>query len=745
MIKSFPFVIFKVRLGKGKWNMKKLAHFIYYKSKLIIGIVIVINIIALLSFYNFSFSTDYLAFFKGNDEMAAAYDEISQKYEGIETIQVLIDAEATHSSITDKNNLMEVASYIDKIEEIDGVNFVQSFLPKQVPSPKGPVEIDKSFIDTHYEELILSIEASPFTKHLLSEDNQLGLVMLGISDEADKDAVVDELQAVTIGQNLSLDYAGNQIIVSTLFDYLFKIILIFPPLAILLVLLTFYLNIRVKKLTLFAMLPAALGALWTFGTLFLLGKELSIITVVVPIFIIVLGSADGLHFTIHYLDHSSSGKSKIELIEDTLRMVGIPIIMTTLTTMAGFLSLSFADITSMKDLGISTALGIGYAGIISLFFLPALLSRTEIDVQYGLKAKDNKIIHLLKSIVKRPILIITTFAVIVITLGSFIPTLIVDSNQLGFFKKGSEIRDTFEKIEEHFGSSLPIIGEYKMPENGLLDVAYANEILDLERATEERAGIEKVVSAYDFVLYANAQLSQENKYPEQQQNIPKILDQLHQFDMVDTNQWISDDGIKFMITTSNLSGEEQDILIEELRNNPNIKTLTGMPILFREMNKLIVDNQISSLFIALLLVTIMLGISFRNIKNTFVGLIPIVLTVTSLFGFLAITNMNLNMMTANMSSIAIGVGIDYSIHFIAVMSYYQRLKHDNYIEKTIETAGRPILTNALGLVIGLSVFLLSPFRIHSQVSLVMWLAMSISSLSAILLIPQFYRRKKVKQ
>ena len=694
--------------------MERLASLIERKQKLIIGIVILINIVALLSFYNFRFSTDYLSFFKGNHDMSLAYDEINQKFGGIESIQILIEANSNETELTEKEILKEVSYYLHQLEQVDGISFIRSFLPTSTPTPQGPIKVDGDWIEAHHEQLAAMIKSNEFSKELLSEDRQLGLVMVGLTDQADSDAVIEQIKELSIGSNLKLDYAGNQIIVNTIFSYLLKIILTLPPLAILLVLLTFYLNIRVKKLTILSMLPAAFGALWTFGTVFLLGKELSIITVIAPIFIIVLGSADGLHFTTHFLEQLKQHQNKKRAIKETLELVGPPIIMTSLTTMAGFLSLAFSDIVAMQDLGITTALGIGYAGLISLFFLPVILNKIEIQLPPDLHHREHRLIKKLKVLVKYRVTVFAIFASIMIVFGSFIPTLIVDSNQLAFFKQGSEIRNTFDKIEAHFGSSLPIIGEITMPPEGINDVEYAKEVLQLERELEDKAGVKKVVSAYD------------------------LLQQPAQFEY---KQWISEDSLKFIITTANMTGEEQDQLISDLEGNPKIKSLTGMPILFREMNKLIVENQVTSLFIALVLVTIMLGISFRNLKNTLVGLIPILVTIVSLFGFLAVTNMNLNMMTANMASIAIGVGIDYSIHFIAVMSYYQRKKEENFIEKTLETAGKPILTNAFGLAIGLSVYLLSPFRIHSQVSMVMWLAMMLSSFTALLVIPQFYRKK----
>ncbi len=721
--------------------MKNLARFIYYRSKAIIIITVIINIIALLSLFNFSLSTDYLSFFKGNNEISSVYDEINDKYKGIETIQILIESK-DDSDLTSKNNLMAISLYLESLKEIEGTSFTTSFLPQKTTTGINEIiEIDSNYIRSNYEQTLTIIESNDMLNSFISENNKAGLVILGMNNEIDKKLYADKVTEIMIDDNLTTNYAGNQIIVNTLEDYLIKIILIFPPLAIILVLFVFYLNIRNKIATIFAMLPASFGALWMFGTVFLLDKELSIITVLAPIFIIVLGSADGLHFTIHYLENADKYSDKVDLIEETLRMVGIPIILTTLTTMAGFLSLAFSDITSMRELGITTAVGIGYAGLISIFFLPILLTKLKLDNDYN-SIENSKLIKFIKKAKNYRIAIITTFATLVIFFGIFIPTLTVDSNQLTFFKKGSDIVQTFDKVEEHFGSALPLFGEYKLPKDGLDNIDKANEILIFERELEEMETVNNVMSIYDLILYGNQMMTGKNSYPENPETINKITTYITTNEEIDLEQWISNDGLKFNITTTNLSGEAQDQLIKKIEENKNVKSLSGMPILFREMNKLIVENQINSLFIALALIFVMLYISFRKLKDTLVALVPIIITIISLFGFLALTDFNLNMMTTNMASIAIGVGIDYAIHFISVMNLYKKRNVVNYIDKAIETAGKPIITNALGFAIGLSIYLLSPFRIHSQVSMVMWLAMIISSFGALLLIPQFYRKTK---
>jgi predicted RND superfamily exporter protein len=98
------------------------------------------------------------------------------------------------------------------------------------------------------------------------------------------------------------------------------------------------------------------------------------------------------------------------------------------------------------------------------------------------------------------------------------------------------------------------------------------------------------------------------------------------------------------------------------------------------------------------------------------------------------------MLTANISAIAIGVGVDYSIHLISGIYHFRKqgLSRGDSVEAALSVVTRPILANAFGLGVGLSVLFFSPLRIHMQVASVMWVAMVVSSLAALLLIPIFY-------
>jgi len=231
----------------------------------------------------------------------------------------------------------------------------------------------------------------------------------------------------------------------------------------------------------------------------------------------------------------------------------------------------------------------------------------------------------------------------------------------------------------------------------------------------------------------------EDDYPENPLVVQRFLLQI---DVEDLETWVSDDGFRMIITTGDLNSVDIDELDDFVAEHPDIRMISGMPVLFDEMNRLVVQSQTRSLGLALILIFIMLLITIRKFRAALVALIPIVITIMAIMGFLVISKFYLNVLTANLSAISIGVGVDYSIHLISGIYYFRKqgMNRGDSVDSALSSVSRPILANAFGLAIGMSALFFSPLRIHMQAASVMWIAMVISSMAALLLIPVFYSR-----
>lgn len=717
--------------------MERIASFIYKQSRLIIIVVAILNVVALASFFRFQLDTDFLSFFTEGNPKTEEYDELNEKYQIGEAISVLIEQD---NSLLGEENLKNVLALQEEIEEIDGIFRVQSFIPQEISVGGHIFTVDEKFIHRHSDLLRDFIEDKYFlTEQFLSSDDSKGALIINLELNANVGDVVGSLKEIIQSEEgLTLSLAGNEIIKDTLWDYLIRILFVLPPTAGILILLVFYSVIRNKKFTILAVIPAGLAVLWTFGTIFWSGQELNLITVLSPIFILVIGSAYGLHYVSHFMDNMPKYSDRRQLTIETMRMVGTPIFLATITTMAGFASLTWTEVLPMRQMGVFVSLGIGYAGFLALFFVPAVLSRIKLPPKPP-QSQENRLAMFVQEASRHRAVVAAVFLAIVAISAFYIPRLDVVSNQLMFFKEDSEIRQTFDKVEKYFGGALPLTAEI-VADRGidtLRDYNFADEILDTERELERLPGIKSAFSIFDMVGSISQMMTGEGDYPQNPQFIQKLL---RQIDDEDLETWVSDDGLRMMITTEDLDSVDMDRLEDFVAEHPDIRLITGMPVLFEEMNRLVVQSQVQSLGLALALIFIMLLVTLRRFKAAIVSLIPIVITITAIMGMLVISKFYLNVLTANLSAIAIGVGVDYSIHLISGIHYFRKQGMDRResVNAALSTVSKPILANAFGLAIGLSVLFLSPLRIHMQAASVMWVAMMVSSMAALLLIPMFY-------
>ncbi len=723
--------------------MQKLAGFIHDHAKLVIAFVIVVNLVSLASFFRFNLDADFLAFFSKGNPKADEYHALNAKYATGESLSVLIEAEG---SLLEQANLRDVFNLQNEIAGIPGVAAVQGFIPAEIISGGGITPVDASFIEAQPEALRDYIADSYFmTDQFLTADERNGILITSLAVDADAGSVIEELKDISAAGPLSFSLAGNEVIKDTIWGYLVVILCILPPGAIILVLLVFRYVLKSFRFTILAMFPAWFAALWTFGTVFWSGQDLNLLTVLSPLFILVMGSAYGLHYASHFLDNMGQYRDRRELTVATLGMVGTPILLATLTTMAGFASLAWTEVVPMRHMGIFVTLGIGYAGFVAIFFLPAVLSRIKLPAQTP-AGKDAWLTNFVLAASRRRVLVPVVFAAIFVASAVFIPRLEVESNQLTYFKESSEIRQTFDRVERGFGSAIPLTGEIISPRGkaSLLDTGYAARVLATERELEQLPGIRSAFSAFDLIAGLNEMVTGQAGYPDDPTRLQEMLAQLGTGEL---DSFVSADGFKMVVRTEDLGSED----IERLdgfvaAHGDTVRIITGMPVLFNEMNRLVVRSQVQSLGLALALIFIMLWITLRRVTAALAGLLPIALTIAAILGMLAMTGFNLNLMTANLSAIAIGVGVDYSIHLLSGVYYYRGrgLSKEASVNEALTTVSRPVLANAFGLGIGLSALFFSPLRIHTQAASVMWVAMVVSSLAALLLVPQFYRGRKKK-
>ncbi len=699
-----------------------MARFIVNRSKLVLAVTALISLLAIVMLFRMSFNADVTSFLLEGNATGEEFAELQEKYETTDPINVIASL-SDGERFTTSSNVALIAELRDTLSVIDGVEAVASVVPDTNPVTGQPLT-PAAIAATPDAVIVSAIGQNPVSDLLVSQDGQHTLLIVTPGDDPTSTAseVIDITQ-----QGLELTFSGNPVVWASVLNLLTWFLLILPPLVIALLILVFFSTIGDPRLSAIAIVPAGLGSLWAFGVIFGAGVRIDIVTVIVPIFVIVMGSADGLHFVTHFQEQSEITDDPVARVRSALSEVGVPMILTTISTAAGFLALLATDVQPIRQLGLFTAIGITFAGVVSFFSLPALMSHLSIAPKHRTALIGARVTRGLKSAVRSrtPAIVIT--AAILVTSVWAIPQLAVNPDQLFLFKDDDPVRLAFERTEELFGGATPLIGEFAFDP--------LNRQESLANATQATADLE----AMDGVrtVFSVASIS-DSLSPDQIAGIVAGETELPMGKMV------SDDGLRFILLPSEFSTDNLEEWLAYAEASETVTALTGMPVVWDEIARLVLNAQVVSLGVAYLLVTVMLFVAYRKIRETVVALVPITLTLAAMLGFIAVSGIQLNLLTAVISSIVIGVGIDYAIHFVAAINI-ARDAGNGYVLRAIDKAGRPIVANALGIAVALSALWLSPLKIHMQVSQIMWVAMITAAVTTLIVIPALLPRAGVSE
>ena len=702
--------------------MDRIARFIVAHARPVLAVTALISILAALMLFRMDFNADIGSFILEGNATGQEFSDLQAKYATADPINVVATVEGD-GSFRDKTQVVALVELRDQLAAVEGVAQVASIVPETNPITGEP--LSAAAINAAPDEAIGALlDRNPVAHLLLDEDAKNTLLLVVPTD--DGLTVARALEDLNPPAGLAVTLSGNPVVFATVLDVLTLVLLIIPPLVIALLVGTFFATIGDLRLSVLAIMPAVLGSLWTFGLIFGLGRQVDIVTVIVPIFVIVMGSADGLHFVTHFQERSEDDGDSVSRVGSALSRVGVPMILTTISTAAGFLSLLISDVEPIRQLGLFTAIGVGFAGLISFFSLPALISRLHIEPRHRNALLGPRLTSGLQVAVRRRAPAVVLVAVILVFAAIWIPRLEVDSDQLFFFKDDDPVREAFAKTEDLFGGATPLVGEFVYDPDG--DPAQLEEIRLVSDALEQEPGVREVFSIADIATALP---------PEQLEAILAEEQTLPLGDMV------SEDGLRFILFPSDFTTDDLQNWLDFAEESKQIRTVTGMPIVWDEIARLVLQAQIGSVIAAFVLVAGLLLLAYRRVWETLVALVPITLTILAVLGFLAASGIQLNLLTAVVSSIVIGVGVDYSIHFIAAINY-ARADGQGYVLRAIDSAGRPIVANALGIAIALSALWISPLKIHGQVSMIMWVAMITAALTALIVIPALLPRAGVR-
>ncbi|MDR3173068.1 MAG: MMPL family transporter, partial [Treponema sp.] len=409
------------------------------------------------------------------------------------SVFILVGLERKYGTVFDGPFLNQIRDYVARIEQIGIVGKVYSIINADyISGEEGAilvsplVSVDFSGAPDEITELrkrLLSWDL--YEDALISDDftaTQI-LVPLDLTEESygNSDVVREYLQVRDIAKSMfggmaDVYVTGIPIIAATINEAVVQDIRLMIPLVILVVILIVFIPFKRFGATFLSLVSVLVAVVWSIGAMPLVGIKLSVISTVLPVILIAMGSSYGLHVVIHYLEDREAGGRDMdagehrELIFRLIRRTGKPIFLAALTTFASFISFCFTRVSPIREFGFFASFGVMVSFLITMTLIPAILLirgplKGSRSAGGGGKARD-KIAAAFTAISAHKTTVLCI--VIAVTLLSLYGAskIVIDNVMVEYFKSGTDIYRSDKFIREKFGGSkiLSVVVQAESPE-----------------------------------------------------------------------------------------------------------------------------------------------------------------------------------------------------------------------------------------------------------------------------------------
>ncbi len=572
---------------------------------------------------------------------------------------------------------------------------------------------ERGFEDESFSRLVESLKRLDEVKYvlsfrdfedlkdsLLSKDKKKTVIVCSLNPEYEP---LQALKAVEGVLRLYRDYDpllfGEPVVDRELFEELRRQNYIYPPLIFLAILVVFYLQTRSLLASALSILMPVFSSMMVMAVNFLMGNPLNTMTAMVSSYLMIIGSAYGLHFYNAVQEYSS--------VELALKRKLAPITFSMLTTVAGFMSFAFLKIRAFREFSLLVSSGLAIVTVMVFTVMRELVRPT------GVKPRRLGVGYPGDGVARITLISVVAFMSIS---ALFISRIEVGGGGIQYFRRSSEIIKAYEVLKRDFGfrDSLYVILEKKRP-----FVASDNaEIEKLVREIESLDGVTEVI------------------FPTE---IPIPMANLLKVRYPYLGMFVSGRAIRITVNVSEEGVENLGSLRLELeRILKNLKdyefTIAGTILIWHKVNEEVLHSQLQSMITSFVLILSMIFVVFQSLRLALFGMIPIVITAVMNFVNMGLFHINLDVSTSIVASMLMGLTIDYSIHVISDM----RNSRDPH--ETVRRIGPSIMANALGIDAGFFVLLFSTLRLFVNVSILTILGISLGAFLTLTVIPYLTSR-----
>jgi hydrophobe/amphiphile efflux-3 (HAE3) family protein len=683
------------------------------------------------------------AFFVEEDETRITYNKFKDIFGNDEFVYILFETEGFFQPETIKligrlaTDLEEHVPYVKDMTFLGNVEYVEG-----VEDGIEIYDLMEDFPETPKQMEIIKKKAMAerlYLDNLISPDGKTAAILLELDpypgDKVDARRTIAPVvrEILDRPQYASLEHytVGIPIINYDIQAVTARETPLFMLICIVLEMLILFWTIRRVRGVIAPIIVVILSVFWTLGMVGIMGWTLNMMVIIIPTLLIAVGIGDSMHVVAEFQDQQQRGLGRKEAITNTLTIVGLPCLLTTLTTAAAFLSFLATAIKPIREMGAYAAIGVITALVLSLIVVPVFFSfgkdrkkAVSQNPTYNRNDLFDRILGWIALInIKHPRAILGIFFVlIVLSVGGYF-LIEVESNTIKMFSKRLPVRQAFDYVDSHMGGSMSVeIMADTGKKDGVKDPAFLQQLESLQDYINKHPMTMKTMSVLDLLKKMNQALHE--NHPEYY-TLPETKEQVSEYMFLyetagggelDKQVSFNYDIARLTARTKSLDTKDIKIFISDVTGfakehlDPSIKIeYTGMIPMVNAMSDLITSGQIKSFGCAFIAISLMMIMVLRSFKLGLISMIPNLFPVLIAIGFMGYAGIYLSMALVTFGAIIIGIAVDDTIHFfVRYRREFNRTgTYEGALKDTLLTVGRPIIFTTITLVAGFSVFALS--------------------------------------
>ena len=724
-----------------RFSFKEMLEWTLRRPFVVISIILAVTLFFAWQIRSLSFETSIYDLQIADLPETTRYEDFKKLFGSDEIIRVVVKGENVFDALT----FRKIEQLAENAAQIDGVRRVIS-----LPGIKKAVDVTGNWSMEKFYAVVSG--AALFQNNLFSTDGKTTALTLVLKNEAAPDDVIQRVRQLIAdsSRDLTLYQIGMPLVSEALAKFTEKDFSRLPPITLLLITIILFCLFRKLRYILIPLTCVGLALIWTFGLMALLRIPLSMLTMIVPVFLIAVGTAYCLHIVSEYMACSKRADSPADVTALTFSYIAFPTFLAVLTTIIGLGSLLVNRITMIQEFAIFACFGMVSMLIVVLTFLPAALSLVPIssikpDEETGTPSLFQRYIDTIVDLnLKHQKITLAIIGVLVVICLIGIFRIRVETNPVGFFKEDTAVKRNFNDIYQHLSGSFPINVVMGSPQGDYFeDPTHLADIARLQAFLEKLPGVDKTISFADYLKLVNYAL---NKFEQQHYVLPQEGFEVRMAINNYTTMLGKDMLTRFMspdfsktniLLLTHISSSKDFIQVrDEIRAHVKqhfskdlVWDVTGLGMTISASSQLLTAGQTKSLSITMVLVFGIMFALFLSVKVGLIAVVPNVFPIIINFGIMGWFGIELSMATSLIASIAIGLAVDDTIHYL--VRYNREFKTDldekRAIRDTLTHVGRPITFTTVTICVGFSVLLFSSFKPTA----IFGVMMVITSLSAL--------------